>query len=223
MRRGPHVDPRVYADPSPISDKAIQTRSQLSKTANKLVADWGGEKMLKESLRIGLLAIAAIAAIAATPAETASYPMGWGSTASRILGAHNRERARLGIAPLQWDPALAAAAASYGPTLARLGRLQHSPRADRQGQRENLWMGTRGAYSPEQMVGGWIAERAYYRPGMPFPYVSRTGNWADVAHYTQVVWRGTTRVGCAIVPSRQWDFLICRYSPPGNIDGRPVA
>jgi hypothetical protein len=168
-------------------------------------------------------AVLVLVGLTATPAQTANHSYGSGATAARLLAAHNRERARLGIAPLQWDPALAAAAASYGPALARLGRLKHSPRAGRQGQRENLWMGTSGAFSPEQMVGNWIAERAYYRPGMPFPHVSRTGNWADVAHYTQVVWRGTTRVGCAIYPSRRWDYLICRYSPPGNIDGRPVA
>jgi len=121
--------------------------------------------------------------------------------------------------PLQWDPQLAAAAASYGPTLASLGHLQHSPRHDRPGQRENLWMGTRGAYSPEQMVGSWIAEKREFRPGV-FPNVSSTGSWADVAHYTQLISRDTTRVGCAIQPAGQWDFLICRYSPPGNIDGR---
>jgi hypothetical protein len=164
-----------------------------------------------------------LAGLAAPPARTASVSYGSGATAARLLAAHNRERVRLGIAPLQWDSALADAAASYGRTLARLGRLRHSTQADRQGQRENLWMGTRGAYSPEQMVGGWIAERAYFRPGQPFPYVSRTGNWADVGHYTQVVWRGTTRVGCAIHPSQRWDYLVCRYSPPGNIGGRPVA
>lgn len=154
------------------------------------------------------------------PAQSAANYDGYAATAARLLAAHNRERARLGVAPLRWDPALAAAAASYGPTLARLGRLQHSPRAGRVGQRENLWMGSRGAFSPEQMVGNWIAEKAYYRAGMPFPHVSRTGNWSDVAHYTQVVWRGTTHVGCSIYPTHRWDYLICRYSPPGNVDGR---
>lgn len=142
-----------------------------------------------------------------------------GDTSSRLLAMHNVERARMNIAPLQWDPQLAAAAASYGPTLASLGHLQHSPRQFRPGQRENLWMGTRGAYSPEQMVGTWIAERREFRPGV-FPNVSRTGNWQDVAHYTQVIARETTRVGCAIQPAGRWDYLICRYSPPGNIDGR---
>jgi hypothetical protein len=100
-----------------------------------------------------------------------------------------------------------------------MGRLEHSPRASRPGQRENLWMGPRGVYSPEQMVGAWINERALFYPGV-FPNVSRTGNWSDVAHYTQMIWKGTTRVGCAIQPAGQTEYLICRYSPPGNIDGK---
>src|SRR4030095_12123790 len=97
------------------------------------------------------------------PAEGAAYHAQ--SFASRILAAHNAERSRMGVRPLQWDPALAAAAASYGPALARLGYLRHSPRAGRTGQRENLWMGARGTFSPEQMVGNWISEKAYYRSG----------------------------------------------------------
>ena len=141
---------------------------------------------------------------------------------ARLLAAHNMERARLGVAPLVWDPALAASAASYGPALARMGRLQHSPKAIRPGQRENLWMGTRGAFSPEQMVGTWVAEKRWYSGGV-FPNVSRTGRWHDVAHYTTLVWRSTTRVGCAIHSTPQYDYLICRYSPPGNIDGRRVV
>jgi hypothetical protein len=140
-------------------------------------------------------------------------------TAARLLAMHNAERARMHVLPLQWDPQLAAAAAAYGPALARIGRLQHSPRQARPGQSENLWVGTRGYFSPEQMVGSWIGESIDFRSGI-FPNVSRTGNWQDVAHYTQVIARNTTRVGCAIQPAGQWDFLICRYSPPGNIDGR---
>ena len=173
-------------------------------------------------MRKFVLAGIALASVlgAAMPAGAASWYAP--SMATRLLAAHNTERARMGVAPLRWDPGLAAAAASYGPTLARLGRLKHSPKAIRLGQNENLWMGTRGAFSPEQMVGNWISEKAWYRPGL-FPLVSRTGNWSDVGHYTQIVWRGTTRVGCAIYQAAQWDYLICRYSPHGNVDGRPVT
>ena len=164
-------------------------------------------------------ALLALSAGAARPVQSASYAYGSATVAARLLAVHNVERAQLGVAPLRWDPRLAASAGSYGPTLARIGGLRHSPGAGGSGQLENLWMGTRGTYSPEQMVGYWIAEKRHYRNGT-FPNVSRTGNWSDVAHYTQVVWRGTTHVGCAIYPSVYWDYLICRYSPAGNVEGR---
>jgi hypothetical protein len=177
----------------------------------------GGTEMLAKRVTL-TIAVAALG-LSAAPATS----QGWTSAGPslRLLAMHNMERARIGVPLLQWDSRLAAAAASYGPVLERMGRLQHSPRATRPGQRENLWMGTRGAFSPEQMVGSWIAERRDFHPGV-FPRVSRTGNWLDVAHYTQIVWRGTTHVGCAVHRGARWDFLICRYSPPGNADGRMV-
>lgn len=139
----------------------------------------------------------------------------------RLLALHNRERSAVGAAPLAWDPALARSAAAYGPTLARLGRLAHSGQATRPGQGENLWMGTRGAYALEEMAGGWAGEKRLFRPGV-FPKVSRSGNWSDVGHYTQMIWKGTSRVGCAVHTGRDWDFLVCRYSPPGNVVGQRV-
>ncbi|HUG46469.1 MAG TPA: CAP domain-containing protein [Sphingomicrobium sp.] len=163
---------------------------------------------------IGAAASILIAAPAAGPNQQAALD----PISLRLLAAHNKERAQLGIAPLRWDPALAASAASYGPALAAIGGLKHSPRASRPGQRENLWMGTRGAYSPEQMVDNWSQEKRFFRPGV-FPAVSTTGDWLDVSHYTTMIWPTTTRVGCAIHSSLSYDYLICRYSPPGNIDG----
>lgn len=147
-------------------------------------------------------------------------PGATGELAFRLLAAHNRERAAVGHAPLLWDPDLAASAASYGPALASLRHLIHSPRETRPGQRENLAMAWHGSLSPEQLVDMWSGEKRMLQPGV-FPAVSNTGRWEDVAHYTQMVWPTTTRVGCAIYAA-DWDYLICRYSPPGNIDGKPV-
>ena len=143
-----------------------------------------------------------------------------GELAARLLAAHNRERALVGHAPLQWDAGLAASAASYGPVLASLHHLVHSPRDTRPGQRENLAMAFHGTMSGEQLVDLWSREKRLLQPGL-FPAVSNTGRWEDVAHYTQMVWPTTTRVGCAIFAA-DWDYLICRYSPPGNLDGKPV-
>jgi hypothetical protein len=50
------------------------------------------------------------------------------------------------------------------------------------------------------------------------------------SHYTQVVWRGSTQVGCAVVdcaPGKIFDakfgatpFHICEYFPQGNVIGQ---
>ena len=166
----------------------------------------------------------ALAALAVTPARPAAFVAtspGLDKVNHRILSSHNAARADVGAPPLQWDPSLAVAAASYGPALSRLGRLVHSPRTGRENQRENLWMGQQGRFGPEDMVGAWTAEKRQFSPGQ-FPNVSRTGNWSDVAHYTQMIWKTTTHVGCAIYRDGGWDYLICRYSPPGNRDGKVV-
>jgi Cysteine-rich secretory protein family len=145
-----------------------------------------------------------------------------GEIAARLLAAHNRERTLVGAPPLAWDAALANHAASYGPVLVSLKQLVHSPREGRLGERENLAMAWHGTMSPEQMVDLWSREKQLLEPGSRlFPGTSRTGRWEDVAHYTQMVWPTTMRVGCAIF-STDWDYLICRYSPPGNIDGKPI-
>lgn len=139
----------------------------------------------------------------------------------RLLAAHNRERLQVGVSPLAWDHNLAASAAGHAAFLARRGILQHSSKVSRPGQSENLWMGTRAAYSPEQMIANWTAEKRYFRPGV-FPLVSSTGNWLDVSHYTQMIWPRTSRVGCAVRSNGRIDFLVCRYSPKGNRDGQRV-
>lgn len=144
-----------------------------------------------------------------------------GNVAQRLLAAHNNARAAAGVPPLRWDAQLAAGAETFAAQLARTGQLVHSPRQSRPGQGENLWMGTAGAYTPESMIQNWSNERRYFRPGR-FPNVSTTGNWADVAHYTQMIWRSTTSVGCAIQRSARRDVMVCRYSPAGNRDGQAV-
>lgn len=135
----------------------------------------------------------------------------------RLLAAHNRERAQANSRPLIWSDILEAEARDWAVELIDSGRFAHDPRPH--GHGENLWMGWGGrVFTPEAMVGDWIAERRDYRPGV-FPDVSRTGDWVAVGHYTQLIWRGTTHVGCAVEQRGDRSLLACRYSPPGNIDG----
>ncbi|MBB4857237.1 hypothetical protein HNO88_000544 [Novosphingobium chloroacetimidivorans] len=136
----------------------------------------------------------------------------------RVLAAHNRERSALGIAPLRWDPALAASARLWAAHLSASGRFEHAPERADEPQGENLWAGTRGYYGLEAMVDGWVREKRYFRPGT-FPHNSTTGRVEDVGHYTQLVWRETRRVGCALASGTREDVLVCRYSEAGNYIG----
>ncbi|MFL6861470.1 MAG: CAP domain-containing protein [Allosphingosinicella sp.] len=148
----------------------------------------------------------------------ASGPGASGRTTSleaRLLAAHNRERAEAGLPAMQWDAALAGEAAGWAGRLAAADTLEHDEGAQ---DGENLWLGTRGAYTPEQMVGLWAAEKAHYRPG-PIPAVSDTGDFEDVGHYTQLMWRETDRVGCALAAGRRDEVLVCRYRQLGNVEG----
>ncbi len=141
---------------------------------------------------------------------------------ARILAAHNAARAQAGVPPLAWDNALGTAAAAYAQQMALTGRFAHSDRSLRRGTGENLWMGSHGMFGVEAMVGGCTSERRWFVPGL-FPNVSRTGNWEDVGHYSQMIWPTTTRVGCALASTPRIDYLVCRYAGAGNIDGRPVG
>jgi uncharacterized protein YkwD len=143
-----------------------------------------------------------------------------GSMAAEIIAAHNRYRSELGLSDLKWSERLSGNAQEWASHLASKGgnTLEHSRNS---GEGENLWLGTTGAFSYQQMVDGWGDEKQYFKAGQ-FPDVSTTGNWSDVGHYTQIIWRDTTEVGCATASAGGNDILVCRYSPPGNFMGQSV-
>ena len=74
---------------------------------------------------------------------------------------HNVTRAEVGVPPLKWDNRLAADAETWARHLAQMSVLQHwgSYGAPNNGEGENLWMGSRGAYPVEQMTGHWVNEK----------------------------------------------------------------
>jgi len=182
-------------------------------------------------MRLAALLLLAACSAAPQPAEDAPErvverrisdapaPRGAGLLEGAMLAGHNDARAALGLPPLRWSAALAADAGRYADELARTGRFEHSPqpRGDPP-QGENLWTGTRGAYSYREMIGHWVDEGRFYRP-LPVPDSSTTGRFGDVGHYTQIVWRATREVGCAEAHNRRDDYVVCRYLPAGNIAG----
>jgi uncharacterized protein YkwD len=153
--------------------------------------------------------------------SAAPAPRGAALLQRAMLDGHNAARAAAGVAPIAWDERLVASAAAYAAEMARTGRFQHAeqPIGGPLREGENLWTCTRGAYAYAEMVGHWVAERRDY-VNEPAPAFSRTGRWQDVGHYAQIVWRGTTRMGCATSVNARDEYLVCRYYPAGNVVGQ---
>lgn len=85
----------------------------------------------------------------------------------------------------------------------------------------------------ENQIGIMISNLMYndeigYFPtpyGQPDPSMTYFEQWG---HFSQIVWKSTTHVGCATVmcnglgnvdSSSPLPFTVCNYSPPGNYDG----
>ena len=73
------------------------------------------------------------------------------------------------------------------------------------------------------MLSGWLEEKSDFVPGL-FPDVSLSGDWQFIAHYSQMLWPGTTDLGCGVASGSGFDWLVCPYyDPGGNKDGQLVG
>ena len=122
---------------------------------------------------------------------------------TKLLVAHNHWRTLHNAPNLVWDEALA----NYALNYAKKCRFQHSS----SGYGENL---AEGYKSITAAVDAWYAEEGQYSYRNP-GFSSRTG------HFTQLVWKSSQKLGCGYVQcnthGRSWDYLVCEYSPAGNI------
>lgn len=187
---------------------------------------WAGAMWMKTlGVAVTLMLAAPVAAQTwvTEPARRGVVARGEGLLRQAMLAGHNQARAAFGAAPLGWDAGLAKDARGYARQLAKTDAFRHSTgRRGTEPQGENLWTGTRLAYSYDEMIGHWLGEARAFRPGV-LPAVSTTGRFEDVGHYTQIVWPATTRVGCATASSRKRDYLVCRYAVPGNVSGQRLG
>lgn len=138
---------------------------------------------------------------------------------AELLAAQNKYRTEVGEAPLVWSDKLADSAQSWAEHLANVVHaLKHSGAAD---TGENLASWTAGHASLTRLVKIWGDEKRFFVDAS-FPDISRTGSWQSVGHYSQLVWRKTTEVGCGLATGGGQDYLVCQYNPMGNFAGEKV-
>jgi len=131
------------------------------------------------------------------------------SLARVMLDAHNAVRARVGVPPLIWSAALAEAAQDWADYLIATGAFFHSP-DNRYG--ENLYAISGGAAAPNEVVSAWAGEAAQYD-------IRSNACTGVCGHYTQIVWRTTRELGCALATDVEREVWVCEYNPPGNYVG----
>ncbi len=175
----------------------------------------------------GAFALAAVMAPDAASAQQGDAvfadgfePAGAGETWSEVLAIHNDARelvsppADPALEPLRWDAGVAATAQ------ASADRCQWS-HSSTPGVGENLYARTGDVRLPGEAALAWVAEASDY------DYASNScASGETCGHYTQIVWRSTTSVGCAmqVCPSGgpwsgTWTIYVCQYAPRGNYLG----
>jgi len=152
-----------------------------------------------------------------------------------ITAAHNVVRMRQNnpvpmppLPPLTWSNEVAKIAQAYAEKLAASGcNLVHSTGS---GLGENLAYYGGIMATASQVVEGWAGEESCYKFGVFMRDDScdmtctTMQNSNGCGHYTQVVWRNTTQVGCGVATcgtgrSAQ-EVWVCNYKAPGNYVGQ---
>lgn len=144
--------------------------------------------------------------------STTVYDLSSQAGIDQMVDAHNQARSQVGVAPLQWSPQLAAYAQEWANKLVQENRFEHRPDSP---YGENLTAATGQQLTPARVVKSWSDELVDYS------YTTNTCTTGKACgHYTQVVWRASTQVGCGMARSASQEVWVCNYNPPGNYVGQ---
>lgn len=147
----------------------------------------------------------------ATKAHPTSSPAS-SSFEQAVLAEHNRLRARHSAQPLKLNPAISRYAQEWANNLAARNTMQHRSN-NKYGENLYACFG-RANVAGEDAVRSWYDEIKDYRFGQPSP-----GNFSQVGHFTQVVWKESRELGVGIAKTGNNVYIVCNYDPPGNFMG----
>ncbi|CEJ82075.1 hypothetical protein VHEMI02166 [[Torrubiella] hemipterigena] len=143
----------------------------------------------------------------ATPKPAASTPKPIeapnGNFTDEMLKGHHFYRSQHSAKDLKWSTKLAGLAQKKINSC----KFEH----DDEPYGENL------AYNSEKtwasFINQWGGERTQYDFNRP------TGYSDDTGHFTQLVWKDTTSLGCGYTKCSYGVLVSCFYDPQGNIEG----
>lgn len=131
-----------------------------------------------------------------------------------------------------WDAQLAGKAQAHADAC----KFAHTPSEERQGNGENLYASWGVVYPTKGMDACTSAAYSWYMEVTSYnfsnPSVSKEQD-VQIGHFTQMIWSSSTKLGCAWARCKQGlaqtglslpaDFVVCAYSPGGNVMGVGAA
>ncbi|GLI67474.1 hypothetical protein VaNZ11_011691, partial [Volvox africanus] len=153
------------------------------------------------------------------------------SDAATALNATNSYRTRHEVPALAWDPALSAGSEAFAWELISRGGCQTGHSSDFT-YGENVYAEKQYPRQNEdtcrKAVDDWYNEVWSFNFNTRRMFTDNAGK--GMGHFTQLVWRSTTSVGCGtaladypvvfpsgIIRPGSCKVVVCRYLPPGNI------
>ncbi|XP_059169430.1 uncharacterized protein LOC131951154 [Physella acuta] len=155
-----------------------------------------------------------LATFAVTQATTVTLSAG---DVAAFLKAHNEVRAGLQLPPVAWNDTLADFATDY--TGKCVFKHSHGPYG------ENMFtsgpLNTNATELAYKSAASWKSELA----NVDFPAWKCVSSSPTCGHYSQMVWKATNQIGCAIAQCGGKagvlpNLVICEYIPRGNYIGQ---
>ena len=147
----------------------------------------------------------------------------------QMIKAHNEYRAQHpGTPSLTKDKALVKHAQAHADYLVQLGTLRHSNTV----YGENVYWNSATTIassgdSEAEVAKAWAraAAKAWYSEIKDYDFATGTAKTpgAVIGHFTQMVWKNTTQIGCGIAMGDSGTYMVCNYAPPGNFLGQYTA
>ncbi|XP_034451747.1 Golgi-associated plant pathogenesis-related protein 1-like isoform X1 [Hippoglossus hippoglossus] len=125
-----------------------------------------------------------------------------------FLETHNAYRAKHGAPPLTLSSDMNDSSQKWADHLLQLGVFKHSDTKNG----ENIYNKTgSAAVTGKEAVDAWYGEIKDYNWSSP-------GFGMKTGHFTQVVWKDTTKLGVGVASVGTKAYVVAQYSPPGNMN-----
>ena len=141
------------------------------------------------------------------------------------MAEHNTYRAVHHAPDVTLKGSLNSTAQAWADHMLSTGVFIHGSYDQRNGAGENLFY----TYSQFPLDPATLAQQAvgaWYEEVEDYDY-SKPGFSVDTGHFTQVVWKETTQIGCGVAQGPKVlagrnatiNYVVCHYAPHGNIYG----